>query len=82
MENKPHGFDVQDLRLGGLMKRLDSCRERLQELYDGSIEVIEELEEKQLDFFANSEEFVTGHRRYCFAWGKIATANTITKGYI
>lgn len=82
MENKPHGFDVQDIRLGGLMKRIESCAERLQELYDGKVEVIEELEEKQLDFFADSEKFVTGHRRYCFVWGKIATANSITYDYI
>jgi len=82
MENKSYGFDVQDLRLGGLMQRLESCVDRLQDLYDGKIEVIEELEEKQLDFFENSEEFVTGHQRYCFLWGKIATASIITNGYI
>lgn len=47
-DNKPHGFDVQDLRLGGLMNRLNHCRERLEDLYNGKIDRIEELEEKQL----------------------------------
>ena len=82
LENKPHGFDVQDIRLGGLMKRLESCVERLQDLYDGKIEVIEELGERQLDFFKNSEGFVTGHSDYHCVWGKIVTANLITDDYI
>jgi len=51
-ENKPHGFDVQDIRIGGLIARIGSCAERLQALYEGKINVIEELEEKQLDIRA------------------------------
>ena len=49
-DNKPHGFDVQDIRLGGVITRLESARDRLQALYDGEIQKIEELEEVQLDF--------------------------------
>lgn len=49
-ENKPNGFDVQDLRLGGLKRRLISCQERLQEYVDGKIDCIEELDEELLDF--------------------------------
>ena len=45
-ENKPHGFDVQDHRLGGLLQRMRSCMERLQDYRDGRIEAIPELEEK------------------------------------
>lgn len=51
IENKPHGFDVQDIRIGGLIARIRSCQERLQALYDGKIDVIEELEETQLDLY-------------------------------
>lgn len=47
-ERKPFGFEVQDIRLGGLMQRVRNCRERLQAFYDGKIDRIEELEEKQL----------------------------------
>ena len=36
-ENKPHGFDVQDVRLGGLEKRICHCKKRL-EMYIMSTE--------------------------------------------
>lgn len=75
-ENKPHGFDVQDIRLGGLIMRVKSCTERLQELYDGKITRIEELEEPQLDFAGNREAF--GKKAICCNnWGQIVTANVV-----
>ncbi len=46
IENKPHGFDVQDIRLGGLIGRMQSCLDRLIEYRDGKIKTIPELEEK------------------------------------
>lgn len=51
-ENKPHGFDVQDLRLGGLVCRLNSCRERLEDYVNGKIDCIAELDEELLPFNA------------------------------
>ena len=45
-ENKPHGFDVQDIRLGGILQRLKSCKQRLVDLHNNKIDRIEELEEK------------------------------------
>ena len=45
IENKPHGFDVQDIRLGGLLCRMQSCLDRLIEYRDGKIESIPEIEE-------------------------------------
>ena len=47
-ENKPHGFDVQDIRLGGLKQRLCSCHKRLIAYCNGEIENIPELEEALL----------------------------------
>ncbi len=47
-EKKPHGFDVQDIRLGGLKQRLISCRERLLMYANGEIDCIEELDETQV----------------------------------
>ncbi|MBQ7822326.1 MAG: beta-N-acetylhexosaminidase [Clostridia bacterium] len=44
-ENKPHGFEVQDLRYGGLMQRIKSCGERLCSYLNGDIAEIPELEE-------------------------------------
>ena len=50
-ENKPHGFDVQDIRLGGIMQRTKSCLRRLKEYIAGGVGKIDELEEETLDFF-------------------------------
>lgn len=76
LENKPHGFDVQDIRLGGLLQRVRSCKERLQALCDGEIDRIEELEEIQLEMFGH------GTARHeapaCFsAWKRNVTVNPI-----
>ncbi len=75
-ENKPHGLDVQDIRLGGLLQRVRSCKERLQALFDGEIDRIEELEERQLEMFGH------GTARHevpaCFnAWRRNVTVNPI-----
>ena len=43
-ENKPQGFDVQEMRFGGLLLRLRSCRERLEDYLVGDIKDIPELE--------------------------------------
>lgn len=49
-DNKPHGFDVQDLRLGGLIRRTDACRRRLLDYVNGKLDRIDELEEALLPF--------------------------------
>ncbi len=49
-ENHPSGFDVQDLRLGGLIQRIASCRDRLRDYKDGRLSEIEELEVELLPF--------------------------------
>ena len=43
--NKTYGFEIQDARLGGLMQRMRSCRERIIAYCHGEIDRIEELEE-------------------------------------
>ena len=55
-ENKPHGFDVQDIRLGGLRQRILHCTERLEDLVCGEIDRIEELEEPVLHPFGEDGE--------------------------
>ena len=56
-ENKPQGFDTQDLRFGGLARRLRSCKERLESYLLGEEKSIPELEERLLDFYGNGENF-------------------------
>ena len=46
--NKTYGFEIQDIRLGGLMQRAKSCRERLLLYAGGEIGEIEELQEEVL----------------------------------
>ena len=45
-ENKPHGLEIQEIRLGGLQERLKGCLERLEAYIGGKIDAIEELDEK------------------------------------
>lgn len=47
-ENKPFGFEVIDIRLGGVKARLITCRERLRAYLSGNLSSIPELEEEIL----------------------------------
>lgn len=47
-DNKPHGFDVQELRLGGILFRLRSAKDRLAGFVRGEVADIPELEEELL----------------------------------
>ncbi len=49
-ESRMGGFDVQDLRLGGLVQRLKSTVTAIEEYLNGQSERIEELEEERLFF--------------------------------
>ena len=49
-ENKPYGFAVQDLRLGGLKERLAATRGRIEEYLAGKVPNIPELEEPVLPY--------------------------------
>lgn len=50
IENKPHGFDIQDVRIGGLICRMQSCLDRLIDYRNGKISEIPELSEPILPF--------------------------------
>lgn len=65
--NKTYGFEVQDARLGGLMQRMKSCRERLLAYCDGAITDIAELAEPVL---ANDGGNVP-------SWREMVSANTL-----
>lgn len=65
-ENKPHGFDVQDIRLGGLLQRALSCKKRLLQIINGEISQIPELDEPVLNEINGPDH-----------WNKIVTANSL-----
>ena len=74
-ENKPHGFDVQDLRIGGLYFRVKNCLEKLEKFKKGDIDSIPELEEELLDF-AGGDEF-TKLPKSVNNWKETATVNIV-----
>ena len=49
-DNKPHGFDVQDHRIGALIRRTDACRRRILDYVEGRIDRIEELDQPLLPY--------------------------------
>ena len=65
--NKTYGFEVQDARLGGLCRRLSSCRERLLAYADGEIDEIAELCE---DVLPMDDTYVT-------SWAEMISANPV-----
>ncbi len=48
-DNKPNGFEVHEIRIGGMIERVKRCRARLEKYIVGKIERIEELEEKLVE---------------------------------
>ena len=52
-ENKPCGFEIQDVRLGGLLMRIKHCKKRILTYLAGELACIEELEEPLLDIKAD-----------------------------
>lgn len=45
-ENKAFGWEIQEIRLGGLKARIEECGNRLNDYADGRIDGIDELEEE------------------------------------
>ena len=77
-ENKPNGFEIQDMRLGGLMQRMKHCRERLENYLNGKEEALPELEEALLDFWGNGRTSdYDKHTPGYPCWGGIITQNQL-----
>ena len=72
-ENKPFGFEIQDLRLGGLAQRFGVCRDLILEYLDGKRDKIDELEIEllpdNLDHGGNWESVVSANVLYHFMMG-------------
>ena len=48
--NKPFGFEVQDIRTGGVKERLNTAAVRLTQYISGELDALEELEQPDLPF--------------------------------
>ena len=76
-ENKPHGFEVQDQRIGGLIMRLKACRRRLLAYLDGSEASLPELDEVILDWFGGGESFAEGAYPARNNWSYIVSPSVV-----
>ena len=78
-DNKPFGFEIHDIRFGGLMARLESARETVRAYLNGEIARIEELEEPRLPY--DPDEPDNGHGgilgNYLNLWAQMVTQNGI-----
>lgn len=66
-ESKPHGFEIQDIRIGGVIQRVLSCKERLVEYINGEVDNIPELHENVLEVSNGAAH-----------WWKTITANVVS----
>lgn len=73
MENKGQGFEVMDIRFGGLIQRIKSCRTRLKAHLESGI-TIEELEDEILPFKWKDAD--DEHLTY-YNWANFVTVNTL-----
>jgi len=60
-ENKAFGYEIQDLRIGGIIQRIDTAILKVKAYLNGSLERIEELEVEVLDYYGNRTEIQKSH---------------------
>lgn len=71
-ERKSLGFEVQDIRIGGLKQRIERCKRILERYLDGKMDSIEELEQEILDPLGTDHKQI-GYNYY----GVLPTANVL-----
>ncbi len=54
-DNKPIGFEIQTVRIGGVICRLSDCIERMNDYVKGKTKNISELETELLDVYGNKQ---------------------------
>jgi len=76
-DNKGFGFEVMDLRFGGMAARCKTVYDVLQDYLDGTVEHIYELEEERLPYWADALEKEHNYAPWFFHWSKSFTENDI-----
>lgn len=71
---KPFGWEVLDLRYGGLLARVESAKWRLEEYLAGRVETIAELEEERLSYDGSPKGSLVLANRY----RRIATSSSVS----
>ena len=60
-ENKQFGFEVQDYRLGGLIRRVEHTAKIIMEYVNGNIDCIQQLEEPLIEVLHNKDQIGDMH---------------------
>src|SRR5690625_928874 len=71
--NKPFGWEVIDIRYGGLVNRLDTAIKRINDLLQKRVEFIDELEQERLYFSPRNEDATS--LGWCSYYYRMATPN-------
>jgi hexosaminidase len=70
--NKPLGWEVLDIRYGGMLARLDTTSQRIADFLEGRVEKIDELEQDRL-YFSGQPGLVS-----CNVYTKMASASRLS----
>ena len=71
--NKPHGFEVIEVRMGGIAARMATAGEKMKDFAEGNVDTIPELQEEALI----TKRLSDGYFRYCNSLDEISTPSTI-----
>ncbi len=76
-ENKGYGFEVMDVRIGGLISRIETVTEVLKDYLEGKTDKIYELEDESIDYWAGAlpdeDRYIPTHN----FWQTLYTVNHI-----
>ena len=75
--NKSFGWEVHDIRYGGLVMRFDTVREILHDYLSGNIEKIDELEQPRLRFDCKQDGLPFGGDFLWYQYPSFATAGAL-----
>ena len=68
--NKPYGFEVLDIRLGGIVSRLETAQYKMKQFADKKVDDIPELSSEKLIYTADDKGRLNGS----YAWKEIVSA--------
>jgi len=74
-ESKTGGFDIQDIRFGGLIRRIQTAIQTVTEYIGGGADYIEELEQARLPFDCRTSNEGLDINSECNFWNYIVTPN-------
>ena len=76
-DNKGFGFEVMDIRFGGMAARCQTVYDTLQDYLNGEIQHIYELEEERLPYWADALEPEHTYAPWFFPWSKSFTESDV-----